>query len=47
MNKYVCQACMWVYDPKEHNNVEFENLPDDFVCPICGVGKEMFELSED
>ena len=43
MDKYVCTACDWVYDPAENNNVSFENLPDDFVCPICGVGKEMFE----
>ncbi len=43
MDKYVCTACMWVYDPKEHDNVAFEDLPDDFVCPICGVTKDMFE----
>ena len=46
MDKYVCTACMWVYDPAENNNVPFEELPEDFVCPICAVGKEMFEIQE-
>lgn len=47
MDKYVCTACMWVYDPAENNNVAFEDLPEDYVCPVCGVGKDMFEKSED
>ena len=29
MDKYVCTACMWVYDPKENNDVAFEDLPED------------------
>ena len=41
--KYVCKICGWVYDPAEHDNVAFEDLPDDWRCPICGVGKEDFE----
>ncbi len=47
MDKYVCTACMWVYDPSENDNVKFEDLPEDYVCPICGVGKDMFEKSEE
>ena len=37
--KYVCKVCGWVYDPAENNNVVFEDLPADWVCPACGVGK--------
>ncbi len=37
--KYVCTVCHYEYD----GDVPFEELPDDYVCPICGVGKDMFE----
>ncbi|MDO4475371.1 MAG: rubredoxin [Lachnospiraceae bacterium] len=40
--KYVCDVCGWVYDPEENDGVEFENLPEDFECPLCGVGKDQF-----
>ena len=43
MEKYVCTVCQYVYDPAENDNVPFEQLPDDYVCPLCGVGKDMFE----
>ncbi len=50
MKKYVCGVCGWVYDEAagapDHGiapGTTFEALPDDFVCPLCGVGKEMFE----
>ena len=50
MEKYVCNPCGWIYDPAvgdPENGVEagtaFENLPEDWVCPICGAGKELFE----
>ena len=50
MDKYVCKVCGYVYDPEKgdpDNGVEpgtkFEDIPDDWVCPICGVGKEEFE----
>lgn len=46
MQKFVCIACGWIYDPAENNNVSFEDLPEDFVCPECGVGKDMFEPAE-
>jgi rubredoxin len=43
MQKWICIVCGYVYDPKENNNVLFENLPSDWVCPECGVGKDQFE----
>ena len=42
MGNYVCTACGWKYIPEEHDNVKFEDLPEDFECPVCGVGKDMF-----
>ena len=42
MEKYVCTACMWVYDPAENDNIAFEDLPDNWTCPLCSVGKDMF-----
>ena len=50
MPKYECQICGYVYDPEvgdPENNVKpgtpFENLPDDWVCPVCGAGKGEFK----
>ena len=43
MDNYICTVCHWVYEPAENNNVSFEELPEDYVCPLCGVGKELFE----
>ena len=49
MKKYVCEVCGWVYDEKEGDpdngiapGTPFEELPDDFSCPYCGVGKDQF-----
>jgi len=42
MQKFVCDVCTWVYDPAENDNVAFKNLPEDWACPECGVGKDMF-----
>ena len=49
MAKYVCDACGWEYDEElgdPENGILpgtlFEDLPDDFECPLCGVGKDMF-----
>jgi rubredoxin len=47
MKKYICDACGYIYDPAENNNVAFEDLPEDWVCPMCGVGKDLFSLYED
>jgi len=50
MEKWVCTVCGYTYDPAvgdPTNNIvagtAFEDLPDDWVCPECGVGKEFFE----
>ena len=40
--KHVCTICGYVYDD-EVEKIKFADLPDDWVCPDCGVGKEMFE----
>ena len=47
MDKYICTVCDYVYDPEmgdPENGIEpgtsFEDLPEDWVCPLCGVGKE-------
>lgn len=47
MQKYICDACGFVYDPEENNNVPFEKLPEDWLCPVCGVGKDMFSPLDD
>jgi rubredoxin len=50
MDKYVCTVCGYVYDPAlgdPDNGVtagtKFDDIPDDWVCPVCGAGKEDFE----
>ena len=49
MKKYTCDLCGWVYDETlgdpDHGiapGTKFDDLPDDFVCPLCGAGKEEF-----
>jgi len=39
--KYVCDVCGYIYD-EEVEDVKFLDLPEDWVCPTCGVGKENF-----
>ena len=53
MKKYVCEPCGYVYDPEvgdPDNGIEpgtaFEDLPEDWVCPVCGMGKEVFVEEE-
>ena len=48
--KYECGPCGYIYDPAEGDpaagvaaGTEFAALPDDWVCPVCGVSKDMFE----
>ena len=50
MDRYVCIICGYVYDPAVGDpesgiapGTAFEDIPDDWVCPLCGVGKEHFE----
>lgn len=42
MEKYKCTICGYIYD-EEKEGVKFSDLPDDWKCPLCGVGKNMFE----
>ena len=53
MDKYVCMICGYVYDPAEgdpDNDVSpgtaWDDVPEDWVCPICGAGKDDFEKEE-
>ncbi|MCC8018900.1 MAG: rubredoxin [Rikenellaceae bacterium] len=54
MKKYKCDVCGWIYDPAkgdEDGGIEpgtaFEDIPDDWVCPLCGVGKDDFSEVEE
>jgi rubredoxin len=51
MEKYRCIPCGWIYDPAvgdPENGIEpgtsFADIPEDWVCPLCGAGKDMFEV---
>ncbi len=51
MHKYICRVCDWVYDPAEGDpqggiapGTPFEDIPDTWVCPVCGVGQEDFDM---
>lgn len=53
MQKYLCTVCGYIYDPAAgdpENGVApgtaFEDIPDDWVCPLCGVGKDFFEPTD-
>ena len=53
MKKYTCTVCGYEYDPELGDpdsdipgGTAFEDLPDDWVCPVCGADKSMFEESE-
>ena len=54
MKKYVCTVCNWVYNPLVGDpdsgiapNTPFEDIPEVWACPVCGVTKDMFELVEE
>lgn len=40
--RWICTICEWVYD-EDAEDVPFGDLPDDWVCPSCGVDKSFFE----
>ena len=40
--KYVCNVCGYVYD-EEVEGANFNELGEDYACPLCGVGKDEFE----
>ena len=51
--RYECLQCKYIYNPKFGNEkagikpgTSFQDLPDDWVCPVCGEGKDMFEIHE-
>ena len=53
MKKYVCDVRGYVYDPAAGDpdsgiapGTAFEDIPDDWVCPVCGVGKSDFSVEE-
>jgi rubredoxin len=53
MDKYVCTVCGYIYDPEKGDpdsgiqpGTSFEQLPDDWVCPVCGAAKDQFEKAE-
>ncbi len=50
MEKYRCTVCGYVYDPAEGDpdngvtaGTSWEDVPDEWLCPVCAVGKDMFE----
>ena len=50
MKKYVCVVCGYVYDPAEGDpdngvaaGTKWEDVPEEWLCPLCAVGKEQFE----
>ena len=53
MDTYECTVCGYLYNPDEgdpDNGIDpgtsFEAIPDDWVCPVCGASKDMFEIAE-
>jgi len=44
-NKYICIVCGHIYDEAKEG-IKFEDLPEDWICPICGVGKDKFKKVE-
>ena len=53
MQKYVCDVCGYIYDPEvgdPDSGIEpgtaFEDIPEDWVCPVCGVTKDDFSVYE-
>ena len=54
MSKYICNECGYIYDPElgdPDNDIQpgtsFEDLPEDWFCPDCGVGKEEFSILDE
>ena len=50
MERWICTICQYVYDPAVGDpdrgiepGTSFEALPDDWCCPLCGAGKDVFE----
>ncbi|MEH2242574.1 rubredoxin [Nostoc sp.] len=54
MANYICTVCGYEYDPEQGNpdsgiapGTAFEDIPDDWSCPVCGVTKDQFEPAEE
>ena len=45
--KYVCKICGYVYDPKNNDGIEFKDLEEDWICPLCGATKDDFVPMEE
>ena len=50
MKKYECMVCGYIYDEETGDpdsgiapGTKWEDIPEDWVCPVCGVGKEEFK----
>ena len=44
MVEYKCMLCGWTFDSEP--GMTLEDLPDDWTCPLCGAGKDMFQAVE-
>ncbi len=51
MDTYICDVCGYIYDPAVGDpdggiapGTAFEDIPDDWVCPVCGASKDSFSL---
>lgn len=53
MDKYICKVCGYIYDPANGDpdndiapGTAFDDIPDSWVCPLCGAPKSEFEKTE-
>jgi len=53
MDKYVCSVCGYVYDPEQGDpdngidpGTKWEDVPNDWECPVCGASKDDFEKED-
>ena len=53
MKKYICTVCDYIYDPEAGDpdssiepGTSFVDLPDDWLCPVCGATRDMFEETD-
>ena len=53
MDKYICSVCGYVYEPDKGDpdnavvpGTSFEDIPDEWLCPLCGADKTLFEKTD-